>query len=147
MRNGKPIYIAGPMTGLPQFNIPAFHAMARKLRESGYAVISPVELDSEAIYNEAIKSPDGAMPAGGKIGGETWGEILARDVRVIADQVSAIVVLPGWFRSRGARLEVFVGLLCDLPVYIDVGAPNDPRVALSQITRGQAIQAIAGSFL
>jgi hypothetical protein len=113
------IYIAGPMTGLPQFNIPAFERQTRRLRAAGYTVVSPVELDSELIRNEALASKTGAMPAGGKIGGETWGEILARDVRVIADTIDAICVLPNWQKSRGARLEVFVGMLCGKSIYLD----------------------------
>jgi len=32
-------------------------------------------------------------------------------VKVISDTLGGIVVLPDWFKSRGARLEVFVGLL------------------------------------
>jgi hypothetical protein len=107
------------MTGIRQFNIPAFERMTRRLRAAGFEVVSPVELDSEEIRNEALASTDGAMPACGKIGGETWGEILARDVIVVADQVDGIVVLPGWNRSRGARLETFVALLCNKPVFQD----------------------------
>jgi hypothetical protein len=107
------------MTGLPQFNIPAFERMAIKLRAAGFEVVSPVELDSDAIRNEALASTTGAMPAGGKIGGETWGQILARDVIVVADQIDGIVALPGWEKSRGARLEIFVALLCKKPVFVD----------------------------
>ena len=32
------IYIAGPMSGLPEFNHPAFHAAAAQLRGAGYIV-------------------------------------------------------------------------------------------------------------
>lgn len=151
----KPIYIAGPMTGLPQFNIPAFERAARRLRAAGYKIISPVELDSQLVRDEAMASPDGAMPAGGKIGGETWGEILGRAVRVIADQVGAIVVLPSWEKSRGARLEVFVALLCGLPIYSDAHMwasadetrPDGAEVSLQPLHRYDAIFAIARSLL
>jgi hypothetical protein len=151
----KKVYIAGPMTGLPRFNIPAFERAAKRLRAAGYEVISPVELDSEAIRSEALASKDGAMPASGKIGGETWGEILARDVRVIADTVDAIVVLPGWNKSRGARLEVFVALLCRKGVYMDAAYDVKPAldgggalpVWLVALNRIDVIFAIARSFL
>jgi Domain of unknown function (DUF4406) len=105
------LYLAGPMTGLPQFNFPAFHAAAAVLRAKGVEIVSPAELDSDAIKSEAIKSTDGKLSAEGTIGGETWGEILARDVIVIADTVDGIVFLPDWHKSRGARLEAFVALL------------------------------------
>lgn len=114
----KQFYVAGPMTGLPQFNIPAFEQAAKILREKhGLSVTSPVELDSKDVYTAEIASPDGRLDENDSIAGETWGEILARDVHVIADHCDAIVVLPDWYKSRGARLEVFVGLLKKLPIY------------------------------
>lgn len=41
-RSGR-IYIAGPMTGLPDFNFPAFNDMAAILRGLGYHVENPAE--------------------------------------------------------------------------------------------------------
>jgi len=105
------------MTGLPQFNFPLFHAAAAALRSEGYDIVSPAEMDSPAVKAAAAKSTDGALDAQGKIAGETWGEILARDVRVIADNVDGIVFLPDWQKSRGARLEAFVALLSGKTVY------------------------------
>ena len=105
-------YLAGPMRGFPQYNMPMFRRVAARLRKDGYDIVSPAELDSAAIQAEALKSSTGAeCDVNGKIGGETAGEILARDVRVIHDKVQGIIFLPGWERSRGARLEAFVGLL------------------------------------
>ena len=34
----KRIYIAGPMTGLPDFNYPAFNAAAARMRALGFEV-------------------------------------------------------------------------------------------------------------
>jgi hypothetical protein len=105
-------YIAGPMTGVPQFNIPLFDRVAKLLRESGRSVVSPVELDSAIMREAALASKDGNMADITAKTAETWGDCLARDVKMIADQLDAIVMLPNWQKSRGARLEVFVGLLC-----------------------------------
>lgn len=103
------VYLAGPMTGLPQFNFPAFDAAASQLRDRGYDVVSPAELDDPETRKAALASPDGA-PGTGSHEGETWGDFLARDVKLIADGgIEAIFVLPGWHRSRGARLETFIG--------------------------------------
>ena len=41
------IYIAGPMTGLPELNFPAFHAEAARLRAFGYEVINPAEINPD----------------------------------------------------------------------------------------------------
>jgi hypothetical protein len=109
------IYLAGPMTGYPNFNFPAFHEAADALREQGYTVVSPAELDSPAAKKAAEESIDGDPSHYAK--GETWGDLLARDVKLISDgEIEAIVCLPGWATSRGARLEAFVGRLNKLPI-------------------------------
>jgi hypothetical protein len=106
------------MSQIPQFNFPAFIEAAEVLRARGFDVRSPAELDDPETRAASLASPDGVMPEDG-VNGTTWGEFLARDVRLIADGgIEAIVVLPGWHRSRGARLETFVGhRMCGLPVY------------------------------
>jgi hypothetical protein len=111
------IYIAGPMTGIPQFNIPAFDAAAEDLRSLGHDVVSPAELDDPETRAAALLSLDGA-PGEGSANGETWGDFLARDVKLITDGgIEAIAVIPGWERSRGARLETFVAFLNGVPTY------------------------------
>lgn len=37
------IYLCGPMTGLPEYNYPAFHAAAAELRAQGWRVVNPAE--------------------------------------------------------------------------------------------------------
>lgn len=113
------IYLAGPMTGLPQFNYPAFIAAAASLRGDGYDVVSPAELDDPDDRAAALASPDGSALRYTLAQAKTWGDFLARDVKLLADDgVRAIVVLPGWEKSRGARLETFVGSkMCGMPIY------------------------------
>lgn len=111
------IYIAGPMSGIPQFNFPAFDAAATLLREQGYDVQSPAEMDSPETRAVALKSPDGRFGSG-TVNGETWGDFLARDVKLVADSVEGIGLLPNWETSRGARLETFVALTVGKPVFL-----------------------------
>ena len=104
-------YLAGPMTGHPQFNFPLFIAAALALRDSGFTIVSPAELDNDEddTATKAIASTDGnLLNAGIK---KTWGDLLARDVKLITDEVDGIVFLPGWDKSKGARLEAFVAIL------------------------------------
>lgn len=100
------VYVAGPMQGIPQFNFPAFDGAAATLRSMGYEVISPAELDDPKVRETHMASVDGKWIDAG----DTWGTFLSRDVKIVADQVDGLVMLPGWERSKGARLEAFVGL-------------------------------------
>ena len=95
-------YLAGPMTGYYQQNFPLFDRVAKELREQDYDIVSPAELDSPKERKIALANKRSKC---------TWGDFLARDVKIIADQVQGIIFLPGWSKSRGARLEATVGLL------------------------------------
>ena len=121
------VYIAGPMTGIPQFNYPAFLEAADQLRAAGYEVVSPAELDDPEDRAAALGSPNGLMSEFNSASSQTWGDFLARDVKLLADDgVEAVVVLPGWERSRGARLETFVAnALLSMPIlYRDQYEPH-----------------------
>jgi Domain of unknown function (DUF4406) len=111
------LYLAGKMSGIPQFNFPAFDDAATKLRASGYEIVSPAEIDDPETRAKALASHDGA--GDGSMDGNTWGDFLARDVKIIADEVDGIVFLPNWTESRGARLEAFVALLSYKPYYFE----------------------------
>ena len=128
------LYLGGPMTGHANFNFPAFHAAADDLRSRGYVVVSPAELDSPAAKKAAEESPDGDPSHYAE--NESWGDLLARDVKLIADGgIEAIVVLPGWHTSRGAKLETFVARLCGVPIleYPDL---NEVHVDLIDVAHG-----------
>ncbi len=109
-------YIAGPMSGIPKFNTPLFNRVAKILRSRGHSVINPAELDSDKMQGLAASSTDGDAHALCDECGESWGDVLARDVRLIANKVTTILMLPGWETSRGARLELYVARLCDIRV-------------------------------
>lgn len=105
----KKFYVAGPMTGIPQFNFPAFFAAEKSLQEQGYEVQLPADMKDPVAVAQAMASVDG------KIGDVevTWGQCLAQDVELIADHVDGLCFLPNWEKSRGARLEAFTALLCN----------------------------------
>lgn len=95
------LYVAGPMSGYPDHNFPAFRYAARRLRAMGHEVVSPVEMDES----------DGFDPSGEDVvpGSGQWAAFLSRDVKVVADpRIEGIVVIDGWEQSRGAALEVHV---------------------------------------
>lgn len=89
-------YIAGPMTGRPNNNFPAFHAAAAHLRGQGHEVVNPAEL----------QAPDDP----------TWPNYMRGALRAMLT-CEAVVFLPGWMQSNGARLERLVADRLRMPVY------------------------------
>lgn len=98
MATSRKYYLAGPMSGLPDRNFPAFKAAAEHLREMGIEIVSPAEFEWEL-------PTEGDLPAG-----HTYGGVLGRDVKIVIDDVVGLILLPGWEKSVGARIEAFVGL-------------------------------------
>lgn len=80
----RKIYLAGPMTGLPDFNYPAFNAAAEKLRAQGHEVLNPA---------------DNPVPPCG-----TWQGYMRMALTQLV-QCECIVLLPGWAESKGALIE------------------------------------------
>lgn len=77
------IYIAGRMRGLPDLNRPAFAIAATLLRDVGHSV-----------YN----------PAAANLEGMPLGRIMAIVLAQLCES-DTIALLPGWWRSGGARIE------------------------------------------
>lgn len=105
MSKQKKIYIAGPMTGYPEFNFPAFHAAAAKLRAEGWIVFNPAEKDDEAgLDADAYKTGDAALAIDK---GFDFREAYLWDIERVIEG-DAIYMLPGWEHSAGARGELAV---------------------------------------
>lgn len=99
----KSIYIAGPMSGYPEWNYPAFHEAAKKLRSEGWTVYSPAEKDMETFSDpEAQKDGDTALAV-------TNGTFNPREAYMWdIDKVingDGIYMLKGWQFSPGAQGE------------------------------------------
>lgn len=88
-------YIAGPMTGLPDLNFPAFHREAAHFRAQGRLVVNPAEIN-----------PD---PTAG------WQTCMRADIRELMT-CDEIVMLPGWESSKGATLEHHIAQALELKV-------------------------------
>lgn len=90
------VYIAGPMTGLPDSNYPAFHEKAEELREAGVEVYNPAE-NHEGRTDLPLR------------------EYFKADLPQICDS-DALVVLPGWEGSPGVGVEVALALHLGMPI-------------------------------
>lgn len=92
-------YLAGPMSGIEEQNYPAFKLAAEQLRTMGYYIVSPHETFPYPIQ------PDEAR----------WQMCLGRDIATLS-ACEGIILLPGWSKSKGVRLELHVALALGLQI-------------------------------
>ena len=115
------IYIAGPMTGYPNWNFPAFFETENQLIKLGHDVINPAHNDG-ATVQEALESA-GSPEAPNN----PWRWYMRRDLPHVLE-VDALCVLPGWQKSKGASLEVTVAKAIGLPILVLRNGQLIPRV-------------------
>jgi hypothetical protein len=84
-RERMKIYVCGPMTGIEDFNRPAFNEAARLLRGQGYEVVNPAEFEQSGSWEWLMRYAIAQM--------------------LTCDRIA---LLDGWNKSRGAKLEVHV---------------------------------------
>lgn len=93
---GKVIYIAGPITGVPRY-WEAFEDAEDELHCAGFVTLSPCRLSN----------------------GLTWGQYMHIDKAMI-DVADAVLFLPGWHNSKGARIEMEYCKEMNKPNYISI---------------------------
>jgi hypothetical protein len=84
-------YLAGPMRGLPNSNYDAFAEARGRLRQAGYEVHCPAEGATRPATDDSF-----APQMQGCLEGVLKSE--------------ALIVLPGWAKSEGAKVEVAVAV-------------------------------------
>lgn len=99
----KAIYIAGPMSGYPEFNFPAFFAAQKMFEDKGYKVWNPAAKDSEAAVQADASFSTGDAE---KLVANGWDyrDAYLWDCKKII-YGDAIYMLKGWENSPGARGE------------------------------------------
>ncbi|SPW34042.1 Uncharacterised protein [Edwardsiella tarda] len=104
------VYIAGPMSGIEDFNRPAFHEMAQALRAEGHTVLNPAEL------------PDGLTEA----------QYMQIGLAML-HCADVIYLLQDWLHSSGARAEKALAEKLGLEMYFQVVYP--PRSCIPGFMR------------
>lgn len=92
------LYLAGGMTGYPDLNFPLFHSEAARLRALGYDIVNPAEINGGADELVACASMSDQQLAA------HWQKCMRKDITVLMT-CDGIAMLPGWERSRGAKIE------------------------------------------
>lgn len=111
-------YLAGQMSNIPEFNFPAFHAAAAKLRAEGHFVFNPAEADISRSGVDPSKLNPSGDPNGctANVPGLSRRECLAADMQWISMEAEGIALLPGWMLSSGARAEHALSVALGLEV-------------------------------
>lgn len=99
------LYISGPMGGIEGHNHAAFDDCKIALLDLGHEVVSPADLDRERDENIPT-TPDAATRA----------RLLKDDTRYILE-CDGIVLLDGWYDSKGANYELCLALSLGMRTY------------------------------
>lgn len=115
------VYIAGPMTGVKDWNFPAFFEAERQLEALGYEVVNPAHNDGATVQDALQSAGTPESP------NNLWSYYMKRDLPQVMN-VDMLCVLPGWQTSKGARLEVTVARAIGLPLMVLKDEKLVPRV-------------------
>lgn len=87
-----PIYLSGGMTGLPDYNYPAFNAEAARLRALGHVVENPAENPEQDSWQAYMRVAIAQMM-----------------------RCESVAFLPGWEESKGACIESDLAVQLGMP--------------------------------
>lgn len=118
----KVVYIAGPMTGLPEFNYPLFNRVAAELRARGVEVRNPAENDGGSADKQ-------------------WDFYIRLGLRQLLE-CDEIMLLPGWESSKGAQLELSVAEALGMTVS---EYESSPDVAAGSQQRANVVGGVASA--
>lgn len=107
----KTLYIAGPMTGIKDWNYPAFNAAESLLKSVGYEVLNPARQPDGLTYEEYLK--------------RAMADVFACD---------GVALLTGYENSPGAKAELALADALgvdasDLSVWLMLGAIQRGKIA------------------
>jgi len=107
-------YLGGPMRGYEEYNSPIFRRVADWLRSKKWNIYSPAERDEcDPVAAEDIRQR--------QLTGN-WDEVfdlayyMEYDLAAVS-KMDAMICIPGWEQSQGARLEAIVATELGKPVF------------------------------
>jgi hypothetical protein len=97
------IYLAGPMSGYPEWNFSAFFKAEKELIRNGHTVFNPAAEDIRKW---------GTMENIAKHA--NYRDCMRTDLNWILDHAEGIALLSGWEKSKGAQIELALAKLLNL---------------------------------
>lgn len=90
------VYIAGPVTGIPDLNLAAFEGAKALVRARGLTPLSPRDIPI--------------------VEGGSWEYYMRKALQMMLTADVALF-LPGWESSKGARFERSLAEMLDMPIW------------------------------
>ena len=120
--NKQSIYVAGPMSNMPNFNFEAFDRATYTLRREGWVnVFNPAEKDRETYGDVTSNNPTGSPEQAKEEFGLDIRDVLSLDLQWICEEADAIYMLRGWENSKGARAEHATAHAIGIKIYYQEG--------------------------
>lgn len=95
------IYISGPITAKNHeqevMNRSMFYEVAERIEHMGMEPVNPCESDDQ------VKN-------------KTWINYMRKDIPLLLE-CDEVWVIPNWYRSKGANLEILIATLLEIPIY------------------------------
>lgn len=114
-------YIAGPMSGIEDYNFPAFFLAEKNIERLGHRCVNPAHMDIVRGFDPKKDTPTLAFIH----------DAFRRDFSAIANECTDIALLPGWQDSSGATAEREVARLCGLGIHELTAALELPAECVS----------------
>lgn len=147
MSERERVYIAGPMTGRPRYNLAPFEAARDRYISVGDEVVIPHDCSSRVWQRHFGRDFDFDCDTC-EYGDPLIGEMFAEDIAEVT-RADMVAVLPDWMYSRGARIEVLTAfLLGKRVVAAESGEPISDRRAINLVSIGlhEQLCALQGGY-
>lgn len=104
------LYLAGPMTGIPEWNAPAFTWAKERAQDLGWEVVNP---------SGRKNHHRGKCPPGVQQGDHTHACWMRSSLHLLL-LCDAVLMLKGWEGSRGATTEFLVAQATGMTIYYEL---------------------------
>lgn len=104
------VYIAGPVSNMPNYNREAFMDADEALARHGFRVCNPAFIGDEVFrhFEKVNRDP-------------TWADFMRACVPKLAG-CDCVLMLEGWEKSKGAKWEMIIAKYCfGMPVFLSMG--------------------------
>lgn len=104
------LYIAGPMSGIPEYNRPEFEKAYTFIRET--MAIPPSNIFNPIDHEASLMVQEGKLA-----GPDAYRICLKMDLDWICDWTTDMYMLKGWGQSKGANAEHALALALNLNIF------------------------------